>query len=155
MGSKQQAIIKYLRESTPKNLAQLLNLDPTYDELRDTIGFIDIELIECPSVTDSPLPQLSDDFIQYLTVDFKTWLTKNQAHKLFRRDVIQLLEREEWLTLTNVEWMDWDIYYDLVIEAMYDCEDEYYEYYQGQTKDESSAYTAYLYAELIDECEIY
>lgn len=154
MCSKQQAIIKYLRESTPKNLAQLLNLEPTYEELRDTIGFIDIELIESPSVTDSPLPQLSNDFIQYLTIDFKTWLTKNQAHKLFRRDVIQLLEREEWLTLTNVEWMDWDRYYDLVIDAMYD-EDEYYDYYQEQTKDESSAYTAYLYAELIDEYEIY
>ena len=155
MVSKQQAIIKYLRESTPKNLAQLLNLEPTYDELSDTIGFIDIELIESPSVTDSPLPQLSNDFIQYLTIDFKTWLTKNQAHKLFRRDVIQLLERDEWLTLTNVEWMDWDSYYDLLMDAMYECEYEYYHYYQGQTKDESSAYTAYLYAELIDEYEIY
>lgn len=153
MGSKQQAIIKYLRESTPKNLAQLLNLEPTYDELSDTIGFIDIELIGSPSDTDSPLPQLSNDFIQYLTIDFKTWLTKNQAHKLLRRDVIKLLERDEWLTLTNVEWMDWDSYYDLVIDAMY--EDEYYDYYKEQTKDESSAHIAHLYAELIDECEIY
>lgn len=154
MGSKQQAIINYLRESTPKNLAQLLNLEPTYEELSNTIGFIDIELIESPTDTGSPLPQLSNDFLQYLTVDFKAWLTKNQAHKLFRRDVIKLLEREEWLTLTNVEWMDWDSYYDLIIADMYD-EDEYYDYYQEQTKDESSAYTAYLYAELIDECEIY
>lgn len=153
MVSKQQAIIKYLRESTPKNLAQLLNLDPTYDELRDTIGFIDIELIEYTSVTNSPLPQLSDDFIQYLTVDFKTWLTKNHAHKLFRRDVIKILEREEWLTLTNVEWMDWYSYYELVTDTMY--EDEYYDYYQEQTKDESSAHIAHLYAELIDEFEIY
>ena len=153
MGSKHQAIINYLRESTPKNLAHLLNLEPTYEELSNTIGFIDIELIESPTVTDSPLPQLSNDFLQYLTIDFKTWLTKNQAHKLFRRDVIKLLEREEWLTLTNVEWMDWDIYYDLVIDAMYEY--DYYYYYQGQTKDESSANIALFYAELIDECEIY
>lgn len=155
MGSKQQAIIKYLRESTPKNLAQLLNLEPTYEELSNTIGFIDIDLIESSYVTDSPLPQLSEDFIQYLTVDFKTWLTKNQVHKLFRRDVIKLLEREEWLTLTNVEWMDWSSYYDLLMTNMYEDEYTYYHYYQGQTKDESSAHTAYLYAELIDECEIY
>lgn len=153
MGSKQQAIINYLRESTPKNLAQLLNLEPTYEELSNTIGFIDIELIESPTDKGSPLPQLSNDFLQYLTVDFKTWLTKNQAHKLFRWDVIQLLEREEWLTLTNVEWMDWDSYYDLIIVDMYEY--DYFNYYQGQTKDESSAYTALFYAELIDECEIY
>lgn len=153
MGSKQQAIIKYLRESTSKNLAQLLNMEPTYDELSKTIGFIDIELIDSTSVTDSPLPQLSEDFIQCLTIDFKTWLTKNQAHKLFRRDVIKLLEREEWLTLTNVEWMDWSTYYDLIIVDMYEY--DYYNYYQGQTKDESSAYIALFYAELIDECDIY
>lgn len=153
MGSKHQAIINYLRESTPKNLAQLLNLEPTYEELSNTIGCIDIELIESPTDTGSPLPQLSNDFLQYLTVDFKTWLTKNQAHKLFRWDVIKLLERGEWLTLTNVEWMDWDSYYDLIIADMYEY--DYYYYYQGQTKDESSANIALFYAELIDECEIY